>query len=323
MIMELSFLSRHRSLYMGFAIFWIFFYHVGIGISGFREVFAIGWFGVDIFFFVSGFGLCASLQNNPSVKDFYKRRFIRIIPTWWLILLIMAIIGFFFSIKGTPASLIDVFYWFTGFGWWTNHCNYEWYIPTLLLFYLLSPTFAHLSKKTLVICMFICTLLSMLFAMATFIQHVYMSYSRLSVFIMGFLIYKLYDEKIKIKPKQWIPLFILGIIVFGVGLLYKTQNLIVGLTISRLSIPCFIVPMLFVVGKVLGHFKYIEVFFVVLGTLSLEIYLLHINHEFTEPVCGFLQHIVPAFWKIIYFVAVLFIADLLHVLINRLKKIRE
>ena len=48
--LDLSFISRFRSSFMGFAIFWIFFYHTGVDIPVLKHFFALGWLGVDIFF---------------------------------------------------------------------------------------------------------------------------------------------------------------------------------------------------------------------------------------------------------------------------------
>lgn len=47
--LDLSFISRFRSSFMGFAIFWIFFYHTGVDIPVLKHFFALGWLGVDIF----------------------------------------------------------------------------------------------------------------------------------------------------------------------------------------------------------------------------------------------------------------------------------
>jgi peptidoglycan/LPS O-acetylase OafA/YrhL len=91
--LNFDFVSKYRTELMGVAIFWIFFYHTGVDIPILHGLFSVGWIGVEIFFFVSGFGLCASLQKNPSTGSFYKRRLVRILPTWWLILGAMNIIG--------------------------------------------------------------------------------------------------------------------------------------------------------------------------------------------------------------------------------------
>lgn len=269
---------------MGLAIFWIFFYHTGIDIPGLRELFALGWMGVDIFFFVSGYGLCASLTKRSSTKSFYIRRINRIIPTWWLILAVMAIVGTIASLKGFPKSASDYFYWFTGLGWWTGNCNFEWYIPTLIIFYILAPLFSRMSKKYLAISIGITIIAAVMLGYFHLFQHVYMSYSRIPIYITGFLLYKIHAQRASIPLKKVIYISVPGAIIFLLGMYVRLSDLTWGLTIARVSIPLFIVPMLWLISLLIKKCKPLESVLSFLGLISLEIYLLHINHEFSELI---------------------------------------
>lgn len=54
----------------------------------------LGHFGVDIFFVISGFILVYSLSNRMcSAKEFFVRRFLRIVPAYWLYTFLMAILS--------------------------------------------------------------------------------------------------------------------------------------------------------------------------------------------------------------------------------------
>lgn len=323
MELNLDFISKYRSSFMGLAIFWIFFYHTGIDIPGLRDLFALGWFGVDIFFFVSGFGLCASLSKNVSTKQFLQRRFFRIIPTWWFILIAMAIVGSWASLKGFPASGADYFYWFTGLGWWTGNCNFEWYIPTLLVFYLFSPFFARLSKKNLLIIIIATMVAAVILGYFQMLQHVYMSYSRIPIFITGFLVYKMKTTQVVIKTKQWLPLCLFGFAIFVVGMVIKYTNLTWGLTISRVSIPMFIVPVLSIVAWIIGKCRPSEVLLSFLGLISLEIYLLHINHEFSEFIkTNLLSGVHSYLVKMTWFAIVVAASFMIHLLFTKIKFVR-
>ncbi|MCM1028061.1 MAG: acyltransferase [Pseudoflavonifractor sp.] len=316
---ELSFISRHRSMLMGLSIFWIFFYHTGIDMPGLRELFALGWMGVDIFFFVSGFGLCASLTKDPSTAGFFKRRFVRILPTWWTVLLIMAIFGTYFNLANFPNDVTDYIFWFTSLGWWTGHCNFEWYIPTLILFYLLAPILSRCSMKTLIWVMAGAMFMAMVLGYFSLINHVYLSYSRVAVYVAGFLAYKMMRGGVTLSVRHWTPLMILGLLGFGFGLFVKGSNLTYGLTICRVSIPLFIVPMLFVMARVIEMAGPVYKLFSFLGIISLEIYLLHINHEFSETICGPLRELLsPAVAKIAWFIMVVAAAWLLNKFISSL-----
>lgn len=319
---KLDIITKYRSAFMGLAIFWIFFYHTGIDIPILRYIFALGWMGVDIFFFVSGYGLCASLSRNPSVKNFLKRRFFRIIPTWWIVLALMAIVGTLASLKGFPDSAQDYFYWFTGLGWWTGNCNFEWYIPTLIIFYLVAPLLVRQNIRTLTLIIITFVLLAVIFGYFHIFQHVYMSYSRIPVYVYGFLIYKYHVKHQVVCRNVWCPLTIVGIIWFAIGMYIKLSDLTLGLTISRVAIPLFIVPMLSVIGFVLSKCKPIETILAFMGLISLEVYLLHINHEFSEFVENtMLDGVHEYLVKMTWFAIVVCAAIILHFFIKRFNKL--
>ena len=84
---EWSVVSQFRSEIMGVAIILVLLCHC----SGFswgmfqpyvKELAHLGACGVDIFLFVSGYGLFFSMKKNSDVLGFYKRRFLRIVPEY-------------------------------------------------------------------------------------------------------------------------------------------------------------------------------------------------------------------------------------------------
>lgn len=82
--MELSQISYHRNSIMGIAILWIMMYHMpylnSIAGSLIGSAILIGFCGVDIFFFLSSFGIYYSFQKQQTLKSFYKKRILRILP---------------------------------------------------------------------------------------------------------------------------------------------------------------------------------------------------------------------------------------------------
>lgn len=95
---------------------------------------SIGYGGVDIFLFLSGFGLLCGFDKNNRIKRFYLKRFIRIYPIYLFIIIVA-------SILAQEYNPILIFVKSLGIGYYlqfiTNDNWYEWYIPTILLFYLL------------------------------------------------------------------------------------------------------------------------------------------------------------------------------------------
>src|SRR5579883_3352902 len=57
-----------------------------------RPIAGFGWMGVDLFFVLSGYLIASQLLrpyvqgSRPSLRDFYLRRFFRIIPVYWAVL---------------------------------------------------------------------------------------------------------------------------------------------------------------------------------------------------------------------------------------------
>jgi len=132
---------------MGVAILWIVLYHSGIdfgkiGIIShtFSVIKNIGYIGVDIFFFVSGFGLMTSwCKKRPSVLLFYKRRFLRIMPIYWFFFSIYLI---FLALFGKFMDLGSIFLYYTGFAFFINNSTLHWFVSAILLSYLIFPFFA-------------------------------------------------------------------------------------------------------------------------------------------------------------------------------------
>jgi len=89
---KLGLLSKYRAEFMGFAILIVIFTHsVDFGVnypSFFGKIVnssygRIGQIAVNIFFMVSGIGMYYSLSKNN--KNFYKRRFEKILPSYFMI----------------------------------------------------------------------------------------------------------------------------------------------------------------------------------------------------------------------------------------------
>lgn len=74
-----------------------------VGYHAFPEYFQGGFFGVDIFFIISGYLITGILvrdyfNQRLDLKRFYFRRILRIFPALALVLVASFIFGFFFSL---------------------------------------------------------------------------------------------------------------------------------------------------------------------------------------------------------------------------------
>lgn len=92
-------ISENKSLVSGIAIISVVLYHSN------PLLFYPGFIGVDFFMFLSGFFLCYSYREH-SLKVFYRRRFLRIFPMFFL-LATEKILSFLFF-KHKSLDIIDI-----------------------------------------------------------------------------------------------------------------------------------------------------------------------------------------------------------------------
>lgn len=132
-------ISRLRTYMMGVSILWVVLFHTsGIFIlpPALRAFQNTGYLGVDIFIFLSAYGLCNSIQRNSSLSLFFRRRVARVIPYFIMVMVLLLLL--------TDLTWKSFFYEITFVGFsmpWLCHGVIYWYIPAILLFYLLFPSF--------------------------------------------------------------------------------------------------------------------------------------------------------------------------------------
>lgn len=280
---DINKISLNRGALMGGAILWVFLFHVGgIGVPYIDTLCSKGYLGVDIFFFLSGWGLCHSLSKDSNITQFYRRRILKIIPSWWIIISMMAVVQVIMHLPH-PESFVDFILYFSGIGYFVQGLFpdssifvtfYEWYIPTLLLFYLFAPIFAKLSIRYNFFILIIGVVAILCVNYFCFSEIYSLSYCRFPIYILGFVAYKLgaHNELIlNIRVEMF--LFILGIVL---GLLCyldiihgNIEFLIVLLTL----------PLVLSMIPALNKKNLFNIILSFLGTISLELYLLHIYNR--------------------------------------------
>ena len=136
--MKYADLYKYRSVWMGFAISWIFFYHMGFEInvpiiSQFKE---IGYTGCDIFLFSSGLGIYYSLDKNDDVLKYFKKRIVRLMPMVWITFLFWIPFKFYIGEMTWNAAIGNIF----GIEYFIDYTyDFNWYIPITLLCYIIAP----------------------------------------------------------------------------------------------------------------------------------------------------------------------------------------
>jgi|GEM_PF-963238 len=223
----LNLITDNRTELMGLAILWVYIFHSEIY---FPDLFfflpltylkVLGYGGVDAFLFLSGFGLMKGmLVNNYSVTTFYFRRFLRVMPNYWIGVLLsfgaMVYVGKTFSIQ-------EIIWKLTTFWFWSGQGRFLWYVPAIMFLYLIFPPFYKFylycsCKLTLILAIVIlCSLLCYLLISSEF-SHLLILASRIPTFFIGAHVYYVLSTKQQLPDKRIVACMLLLIMLVGFSL---------------------------------------------------------------------------------------------------------
>jgi len=182
-------LSCYRNELKGIAILWVVFFHAQLGLDGiWYQIQRIGYGGVDIFFFLSGFGLYHSLEKDADLGRYLRRRGERLLPAylpfcllWLAVMLPLHGAGLASSIRIALGNLTMSGY-FAG-----AELNINWYVSGMALSLLLAPVFHAVLRAGKRFWLRASVLIGFLFALGLgYIgNEQYMAISRLPVFALG------------------------------------------------------------------------------------------------------------------------------------------
>lgn len=94
----------------------------------------LGYIGVEVFLFVSGFGIVYSLRKN-SLRQYYKNRAIRLLPACILFGLCKIALSYIPTMPPTQNLILDLFS--------LSH----WYIYAIVVYYLIAPIICKMIGK--------------------------------------------------------------------------------------------------------------------------------------------------------------------------------
>lgn len=292
MIKYLSLLSSHRGALMGVAILWVLAFHLPLHTDFFilKTIFYSGYGGVDIFLFLSGFGLYFSMsQKNTTVSRFYRKRFCRILPEFWLYLTVMFIISMDFDFR----SFLRMLYCATTIGYWIPGTPYIlWYISCILFFYAIFPLYFRLFKKRGSAISLIAIIGGLVLTVAYGIVSVIcfnnenrgglliLTIARVPIFFIGALFGHWAKNMVdfKLKKVSITAVLVLFAISLAFLLLCKTYLYEYRWTFGLSFIPFIIItPVLCVLVSLFldNAPRVVSTFFTNVGSISLELYIVH------------------------------------------------
>lgn len=262
----------------GFAILAIIFSHISYSLSanpGFLYPFSIlAGVGVNLFLFLSGFGLTLSQLKSPLAPlAFYKRRLLKLFTPLWTVITAFLLIDFFLLQRTYP--LLEIIHSFMGFypraDLWQNLDSPLWYFSVVLFYYLTFP-FVFFKKIPL-----LSPILVLLLSILLLNLPLPVNPDVLKLYTLHFLAFPLgmlfglvsINLKFKLNLSLKLLILTLAILIFlytslnsGIGQSPKIEQNISLITVFSLLI-------IFSISKI--NFRLLSVF----GIYSYEIYLLH------------------------------------------------
>lgn len=269
----LSSTSTYRSAIMGLAMLSIMLFHQYFTSSiPFNVFHNFGFWGVDVFLFLSGMGLVMSLNNN-SLKVYYSHRFNRIIPSCILCGSLKYIIAL---LIGSSVAILNI-------NMWSIMSLDLWFIHAIIILYTISPLLYYsLNKWTYITIAFV---LFVFFLNGIFVRPQVgfewqspigvfaWTTERLPVFGAGMLIAirkNWIDEKIRYS-------FPFLIVAIGLNLLEKVGTTFSGIQACQsfalmIGMPSLITLCITAIKIIPKRVQQVISFF---GIYSLELYLVH------------------------------------------------
>lgn len=218
-------ISRYRNELKGFAILWVVFFHAQLGLSGLLyEVQRIGYGGVDIFFFLSGFGLYHSLEGDQDLGRYLKRRAERLLPAYLPFCLIWLAVMLPIYGEGLTSSLRTAVGNLSMLGYLAGvEHNINWYVSAMALSLLLAPVFHTLLRNTRRFWMTAVSLVAVLFliGLAYIDQKQYIMISRMPVFVLGMILAASQAETVSMRKAVAL---LTGAGVAGLAILFLCIN---------------------------------------------------------------------------------------------------
>jgi peptidoglycan/LPS O-acetylase OafA/YrhL len=290
----------HIDTLRGLAALYVFFYHLALLPNPdlavpywAKQIVLTGATGVTLFFVVSAFTLCYSMQarsDSPSlIYDFYIRRIFRILPLFYLWIVISLIRDGYIFGKGHSVAdvLLSTFFVFNlipgkeaGFVW------ASWTLGVEMLFYLIFPLiFYAITDYRRALALFLITIVVSR-AFQYLLVYVPMSQEQrghyyhfsflhqLPVFAAGVLAFFLYEAFIKGKEvnRSW-GIVLMGsfLFIYDALLSGKLKNILLdGLYWQAIAYGCLLLGLSIFPWKIV-----VNKFTVFLGLISYSVYLSH------------------------------------------------
>lgn len=296
-------LSEYRGELMGLAMIFVVLFHIGMPQSNFfYPLRRLGNVGVDMFLFVSGMGLWFSWTRSRLGKKldgmgamdiksatirFFRNRYRRIYPVWLIVAAAFYICRYAEGNGGAATPDIPNLIANILFNWsfWRVDDLTFWYVPATMMLYIFAPGYMELTRRRPTF-RWLPVAFILLAAMVQYVPllhnnvgHLEIFFSRIPIFFIGINAGKWVMEGRQLERGSiWMAMIVfimsmwlclrLEFIGHKAFPLFMERIVYIPLTVSALMLECKMIAML---PKAANRFL------TLVGGISLEIYLIHIE----------------------------------------------
>ena len=291
---ELANISRYRAEQMGAAMLFVILFHVALDRGDpFYGLRRCGNVGVDIFLFLSGVGLWHSWVKTPDVRHFYRRRLVRIVPTW-IICATAFYLPDYLGSRRFSTSLVDLIGDITiNWDFWLHDELTFWYVPAIMALYLIAPWYMRLINRYAVyrwlpLLMIVwCVMVQWVLPIHEAVGHLEIFWSRVPIFFIGINFGEMVRTKQRLPSNAVWLLLLTFVMTFGTCLyLEQVRHGQFPLFVERMLYIPFTVCSVLVMNRIFRRTpQWVNTAFRFVGALSLEAYLIHIHFvlDYVQP----------------------------------------
>ena len=278
--MNLKAILDYRVIAMGLSMIMIMTFHSDLPIISNTFVYRNLHIGVDCFLFLSGLGIVQSLNKNDNIKEYYKRRLLRILPTTIPLIIIYSYLLLQFH---SAFNNEDFYLQITSLNFWLNKGTFPlfmWYIPCIMLYYFASPFIYkwlknNISDKRSILIVSIVILLLFLVPAGTDSTTVINIFCRFPIFLLGMIYgFRIINED-RLKFKE----FLFIVLLAGISTLAIRY-----LEIRHFQFLCYIpivLTIIITISFISDRFKIKGRVIKIIGESTLAIYC---SHEFIKLI---------------------------------------
>ena len=283
---ELANISRFRAEQMGAAMLFVILFHVALDRGDpFYGLRRCGNVGVDIFLFLSGVGLWFSWMKTPDVLRFYRRRLLRIVPTW-IVVAMAFYLPDYLGARRFSHSIVDLIGDITiNWDFWLHDELTFWYVPAIMALYLAAPWYMRLVQsrpvyRWLPLLMVIwCVMVQWVLPIHHAVGHIEIFWSRVPIFFIGINFGEMVRTRRQLSSDAVWLLLVTFLMTFGTCLyLEQVRHGQFPLFVERMLYIPFTVCTVLVMNRIFRRTpQWVNRLFRFVGALSLEAYLIHIH----------------------------------------------